>query len=173
MTTANAKSEQEVAQFFAKHHDALTTSKKKALAALTASKGKEGIDEARRAKLPLGRILDDAVKEFGAHIAEEYTYIDPFGIIITKPQVIERLRSGEGIFDDLIRRQHNVRVYKDLAVSTSLVKVKGELNNEDVSGEYWETHTLQRVGKDWQLIASQSTEVLRLSALLLKAADCD
>lgn len=173
MATANAKSEQEVAQFFAKYHDALTTSKKKAMSALTASKGREAIEEARKAKLPLGQILDDAVKEYGTHIAEEYTYIDPFGIVITKPQVIQRLRCGDGIFDDLIRRQHNVRIYNDLAVSTSLVKVKGDLGNEDINGEYLETHTLQRVGKDWQLVASQITEVQRLSALVQKVADCD
>jgi hypothetical protein len=173
MTTAKVKLEQEVAEFFAKHHDALTTSKQKALTTMAASKGKATVDSARKAKLPLGRVLDDAVSEYSSHVAEEYTFIDPYGAVMTKQHLIQGLRSGEGIFDDLTRTQHDVRIYKDLAVSTSLVKVKGEYNDQDISGEYWETHTLQRVGSGWQLVASQATQVQKLSALLLKAADCD
>jgi hypothetical protein len=170
-TTRKVTPEQEVAEFFAKHHDALTASKKKALAALSTEE-KAAIDFAK-GKLPLGRILDDAVNVFGSTVAEEYTFIDPFGAITTKQHLIQGLRTGEGIFDNLTRTQQDVRVFKDVAVSTSLVKVKGDLNDQDISGEYWQTDTLQKVGNSWQLVASQITQVQRISALLLKAADCD
>lgn len=174
MTTAKVKQDQqEVADFFAKYHDTLTTSKQKALSTMAASKGKEGVDSATRANLPLGRILDDAVRDFGAHVAEEYTYIDPFGAVLTKQDLIQGLRSGEGIFDNATRTQEDVRIYDDVAVSTSLLTVKGEFKEQDISGEYWETHTLTQAGNEWQLVASQATQVQKLSELSLKAADCD
>jgi hypothetical protein len=164
---------QEIDEFLTKSHESLVIAKREALAVLTAREGPEAVEAIQRSQLPLGGVLDSVIREYATHIADDYTFVGPYGEVVTKQELLQRLRTGVGIFEDFARTQHDIRVYGELAVSTSLIKVKGEIDGQEVDGQYWETHTMQNHEGRRIFLATQVTRVRELDALLRKALDCD
>lgn len=147
----------EVVKFFTENDKALNAAKIEAQTGLANRQGWTAVKAARQAQLPIGEALDRVVNQYETHLADDYTFIDPYGEVIDKPVYLQQLRSGHAIFDDLTRSQHNIRLYGENAVMTCLVTVTGVLGGRDITGRYSETHTLRRQGESWQLLASQST----------------
>jgi hypothetical protein len=165
--------EQEVRAFFTTTHERLLAAKKRAEADLRRRTGAEGVVLAARERKPLGGALDAVVNEYGGHLAPEYTFVDPSGALLNRAQMLDGLRAGAGIFEDFTRTQTNVRVYGNRAVVTSLIKVRGESAGQEVTGQYYETHTLLRNG-GLVLLATQLTRIQEINALVEKLVDaCD
>jgi hypothetical protein len=147
--------QREVIEFFTEHHEALKAAKKESQTDLAARVGDEAALAAKKKGMPLGGALDNLIALLDSRIADDYTFIDPYGEIVYKPRLIQRLRSGRAIFDNFIYSQQNVRIYGDMAVMTNLATVHGVLDGREVSGKYFETHTLHKKDTGWQLLASQ------------------
>lgn len=169
-----AELEKQVTRFFMETHETLSGAKREARAVMTARKGEEAAVRAARERLPLGGALDTALDDYETRLADEYSYIDPFGAHVGKREVMNRLRTGEGIFESFNRTALNVRVVGSVALVTNRVDVKGDLEGQDVSGSYHESHTLVLDENDqWTLVASQLTRIQEPNELFLKAVDCD
>lgn len=93
------------------------------------------------------------------HVADDYILVDPYGYPVGKDHLETMIKTGVGVFLEFERGEHNVRTYGDTAVYVSLVALKGERQGVDVSGQYRETHVLQKREFGWLVISSHMTKV--------------
>lgn len=146
--------QREVVQFFTDFTSGLREAKLKAQAAVIAKSGPQAAAELAQAQMPLGGALDDLVADLDFRIADDYTLVDPYGDVVRKSVLIQRLRSGRAIFDDFAYSDVNVRIYNTKAVMTNFITLKATFGGRPFVGTYAETHTLQKLGKVWQLVAT-------------------
>jgi hypothetical protein len=156
--TAQVKKEmamqREVVQFFTEITNGLRDAKLKAKAAVIAKDGPQTVEALSQAQMPLGGPLDDLVADLDIRIADDYTLVDPYGEVVRKPMLIQRLRSGRAIFDDFAYKDVNVRIYRSKAVMTNFITLKATFGGRPFVGTYAETHTLQKLGTVWQVVAT-------------------
>ena len=93
--------------------------------------------------------------------ADDYTFINPQGGIVTKEQRLDNLRSGAtSIVEGVNQREIVVHVYGDMAVVTQLFTLRGTFSgvvtDQEVRGSFtW----IKRAGR-WQLVFNEITPVL-------------
>jgi ketosteroid isomerase-like protein len=128
----------------------------------TARTGKRAAETFKMLKFDSGATADplaSAWEMVTPHVADDYTFVDPYGAMAGKDHLETMIKGGTGVFTDFERTEHHVKVYGDTAIYVSLVTLRGQRNGEDVSGQYRETHTLLRREHGWLVIASQMTKV--------------
>jgi ketosteroid isomerase-like protein len=93
--------------------------------------------------------------------ADDYTFINGKGAVLTKAQRLENLKSGSTTLDSINEEEEiKVRVYGgDTAVAISRVTIKGQYSGKQSSGQYRSSHTWARTPSGWQLIRKQLTPV--------------
>jgi ketosteroid isomerase-like protein len=93
--------------------------------------------------------------------ADDYTFINGKGAVLTKAQRLENLKSGSTTLDSINEEEEiKVRVYGgDTAVAISRVTIKGQYSGKQSSGQYRSSHTWARTPSGWQLICNQLTPV--------------
>lgn len=98
--------------------------------------------------------------------ADDLTFINPGGEMLTKAQRLENVRSGATKFDSIESTDQKVRVYGDTAVVTGHYTIKGQYNTakgqysgQEVGGQYRVTLVGVRRGGQWQVVAIQMTPV--------------
>lgn len=91
--------------------------------------------------------------------ADDYTFTNPSGVVLTKAQRIAATKSGDLKFESFSNDEVNVRVYGDVAVVTGRSTLKGQLKGQDISGQYRFTSVYVNQGGRWQAVASQSTRI--------------
>ncbi|HMB92930.1 MAG TPA: nuclear transport factor 2 family protein [Rhodothermales bacterium] len=163
-TKEQMSTEQEIIQFFRDRTETLRTSKLRASEALAKEQGEEEVIKRSRTQLPLGGPLDEAIADFEQHIADDYVFLDPYGDIVTKSMVIQRLRSGRAIFENFTYSDFNIRLYGDVAVVNNQIAFSGIRDGRDISGTYTETHTLQKTKIGWVFLNSHMNRVMRKKA---------
>ncbi len=91
--------------------------------------------------------------------ADDFTFTNPYGEIMTKEQRIAEIKPGGIQFMAYTADDVKVRVYGDTAVVTSRATLKGKRGDRDISGQ--NRIILVFVNKDghWQAVASQSTPI--------------
>ena len=93
--------------------------------------------------------------------AEEYSFINPQGGIVTREQRLANLRSGAtNVVEGINQREIVVHVFGDMAVVTQLFTLRGTFSgvvtDQEVRGSFtW----LKRAGR-WQLVFNEITPVL-------------
>jgi ketosteroid isomerase-like protein len=93
--------------------------------------------------------------------AEEYSFINPQGGIVTREQRLDNLRSGAtNVVEGINQREIVVHVFGDMAVVTQLFTLRGTFSgvvtDQEVRGSFtW----LKRAGR-WQLVFNEITPVL-------------
>ena len=94
--------------------------------------------------------------------ADDYTFINGAGEILTKEQRLANQNSGATSLEKITMGQEvKVRVYgNDAAISTSQVTLKGKYSGKGVSGDY-QSMTVWTKKSDgaWQLVANQITPI--------------
>ena len=90
--------------------------------------------------------------------ADDYTFINAAGQLLTKEQRLANLGSGATSLD-ISMGEMNVRVYGDAAVTTGKVTIKGQYSGKESSGDYWSMTVWAKRGNDWQLVANQLTKI--------------
>jgi ketosteroid isomerase-like protein len=91
--------------------------------------------------------------------ADDLTYINPGGAMLTKAQRLADIQSGANRFDSLEVSDRTVRVYGDTAVMTSLTTMKGQYGGQDASGQYRVTNVFAKRGGGWQIVSLQMTRI--------------
>jgi ketosteroid isomerase-like protein len=93
--------------------------------------------------------------------ADDYTFINPQGGIVTKEQRLDNLRSGAtNVVEGINQREIVAHVYGDMAVVTQLFTLRGTFSgvvtDQEVRGSFtW----IKRAGR-WQLVFNEITPVL-------------
>jgi uncharacterized protein (TIGR02246 family) len=91
--------------------------------------------------------------------ADDLTFINPGGAMLTKAQRLADIQSGATRFDSLEVSDRTVRVYGDTAVMTSLTTMKGQYGGQEASGQYRVTNVFARRGGEWQIVSLQMTPI--------------
>jgi len=90
--------------------------------------------------------------------ADDYTFINGSGQLLTKDQRLANLSSGATSLD-ITMAGMNVRVYGDAAVTTGRVTIKGQYSGKESSGDYQSMTVWAKRGSAWQLVANQLTKI--------------
>ncbi|MFB3852237.1 MAG: SgcJ/EcaC family oxidoreductase [Vicinamibacterales bacterium] len=91
--------------------------------------------------------------------ADDYTFVDPTGKLMSREDDINDVRSGKLKFESHDQSNVRTRVYGDTAVVTGISNVKGTYEGEDISGRYRWTDTYVRQNGEWRVAASQVTRI--------------
>jgi ketosteroid isomerase-like protein len=93
--------------------------------------------------------------------ANDYTFINGAGEILTKEQRLANQRSGATSLDTItLSGDVKMRVYgNDAAVATSRVTIKGNYSGKTASGDYQSMSVWVKRPDGWQLVANQLTPI--------------
>ncbi len=93
--------------------------------------------------------------------AEEYTFVNPQGELLSKAERLANLRAGRTTFDTLApqTREERIRVYGDVAVHANLLMIGGRYSGQAHGGTYRSLVIWVRRDRRWQQVASQLTAV--------------
>jgi FlaG/FlaF family flagellin (archaellin) len=68
----------------------------------------------------------------GRILADDYIFTDPDGVMFTKAQNLEMLKSGDDVVTSAVATDMKVRVYGNAAIVTGLNTVKEQLKGKDI-----------------------------------------
>ncbi len=92
-------------------------------------------------------------------LADDYMGTEEKGIVMTKAQELEDLRSGVHLSTSGVQDDIRVRVYGDAAVVTGRTTVKGQYQGKEFTSRYRWTHTFIRRDARWQCVASHISRI--------------
>jgi len=92
-------------------------------------------------------------------LADDYTGTEEKGIVMTKAQELEDLKSGVHLSTSGVQDDIRVRVYGDAAVVTGRTTVKGQYQGKEFTSRYRWTHTFIRRDGQWQCVASHISRI--------------
>ena len=91
--------------------------------------------------------------------ADDFAVTDPSGMVSTKAQDIDGVKSGKLVFESGTFDDMKVRVYGAAAVVTARVTLKGTYIGQDISGAYRGIDVFVKRNGRWQVVASQVTRI--------------
>lgn len=92
-------------------------------------------------------------------LADDFTFTNPFGEVMTKEQRIAQIKPGGVQFDSYNVDDVSVRVYGDTGVVTNRASLTGKRGDQVISGQYRITQVFVKKDGNWQLVAAQSTPI--------------
>jgi hypothetical protein len=110
------------------------------------------------AKLIQGYMHNDAAL-LDHVLADEYTFIDEGGRLLTKPHIVESFRSGDHHVFSYQMSDETVRVYGDAAVMTYRYIATENYKGKDERGDYRVTRLFSKKNGRWQIVAGQETRI--------------
>ena len=94
--------------------------------------------------------------------ADDYTFTNGAGQLVTKAQRLANLRTGATNVQSADETDIKVRVYgRDAAVLTSRVTLKAQYSGKAGSGEYRNTAFWVKTAMGWQMAANQITPIAK------------
>jgi ketosteroid isomerase-like protein len=88
---------------------------------------------------------------------DDYVFVNPGGVILTKAQRLAVIRSGEQKLESYTRDEETIRIYGDTAVVIYRSTVKGEIKGQDVANRRRVTNVLVKRNGKWQVVSHQTT----------------
>jgi ketosteroid isomerase-like protein len=95
----------------------------------------------------------------GRLLADDYIFTDPDGVMFTKAQNLEMLKSGDDVVTSAVASDMKVRVYGNAAIVTGLNAVKEQLKGKDISGTYAYTDTWVKRPGSWVCVATHASRL--------------
>ncbi len=95
----------------------------------------------------------------GRILADDYIFTDPDGVMWTKAQNLEMLKSGEDVVTSAVASDMKVRVYANAAIVTGRNTVKEMLKGKDISGKYAYTDTWVKRPGGWECVATHASRL--------------
>src|SRR6266568_6902727 len=90
--------------------------------------------------------------------ADDYTFINPKGDLVTKAERLANVKSGATEFQNITLRREKLHVHGNIAVDIGRVGLEGtKYSGQEGSGEYRYTNVWVKSGGNWQLLANQVT----------------
>jgi ketosteroid isomerase-like protein len=115
------------------------------------------------------RRYDEALRKgdattLGRFWAEDYTFINPRGELLTRADRLKNVQTGQTAFNSLEHapKEENLRIYGngEFAVYTTHLTLSGKYSGDGQQGEYRAMVVWVRRDGRWQQIANQITPVL-------------
>ena len=106
-------------------------------------------------------VLASDVTELAEMWTDDYTFINPQGVIVTKAQRLANFASGStnvGVIDS--EREITVRVYGDMAVVQNLSTLRGTFSGQPTATDLRGTFVWVRRDGRWRLVTNQLTPVV-------------
>jgi len=94
-------------------------------------------------------------------MAEDYTWTDYEGTVITKGQSLASLKSGEDVFTSAVGDEFKVRVYGDAAVVSGRFTAKEMYKGKDVSGQFRTTDIFIKQAGRWRCVAGHGSKIVQ------------
>jgi ketosteroid isomerase-like protein len=92
--------------------------------------------------------------------ADDYTFTNGAGEMVSKAQRLANLKSGATSLDSISQEEEmKVRVHGNVAVATGRVTIKGQYSGKQASGQYQSINVWVKGPAGWQLVANQLTRV--------------
>ncbi len=91
--------------------------------------------------------------------ADDYTFINPRGRLITKAQLLADFKSGQIKLQSSDLDELHARVYGDTAVLIGRSTQKGQAYGQDTSGQFRFTRVYVKRDGRWQSVALQQTRI--------------
>lgn len=92
-------------------------------------------------------------------LADAYIFTDPDGVMFTKAQNLEMLKSGDDVVTSAVATDMKVRVYGNAAIVTGHNTVKEQLKGKDISGTYAYTDTWVKLPGSWVCVATHASRL--------------
>lgn len=89
-------------------------------------------------------------------LADDFIFVNPEGRLLTKPDWIADMTSGELTFESIHMDDLQVRIYKDAAVTIGRVTMKGQSKEGGFNAQYCYTAMYVRRDGRWQAVAEQA-----------------
>ena len=106
-------------------------------------------------------VLDSDVAALARIWADDYTFINPQGALVTRAQRLANFASGNtnvGVIDD--EREITVHVHGDAAVVQNLSTLRGTFSGQPTATDLRGTFVWIRLKGSWQLLTNQLTPVV-------------
>ena len=94
---------------------------------------------------------------FDALLADDFIYNTAGGAALTKPALLEYLKSGAAVVKRAAREDAVVRDYGDIALVAGVAHVDAIMKGEDKTLHSRYLHVWKRQGDTWRLVARQAT----------------
>lgn len=92
--------------------------------------------------------------------ADDYTFINPQGALVSKAERMANVKSGATEFQDIASQRERLAVHGDVAVDVGRVTLKGtKYSGQEASGDYRYTNVWAKIQDRWQLVANQITRI--------------
>ena len=92
--------------------------------------------------------------------ADDYTFTNGAGEMVSKAQRLANLKSGATSLDSISQEEEmKVRVHGNVVVATGRVTIKGQYSGKQASGQYQSINVWVKGPTGWQLVANQLTRV--------------
>jgi ketosteroid isomerase-like protein len=93
--------------------------------------------------------------------ADDYTFINASGTVVTKAERLANLKSGATSLDTIVTDPDmKIRVYGgDVAVAINRVTLKGKYSGKATSGQFQASIVWAKTPTGWQLVCNQITPV--------------
>src|SRR5205085_6749398 len=93
--------------------------------------------------------------------ADDYTFINAHGVVVTKAERLANLKSGATSLDTIVTDPDmKIRVYgSDVAIAISRVTIKGQYSGKATSGQFQSSIVFAKMPTGWQLVCNQITPV--------------
>jgi ketosteroid isomerase-like protein len=93
--------------------------------------------------------------------ADDYTFINASGTVVTKAERLANLKSGATSLDTIVTDPDmKIRVYGgDVAVAINRVTLKGQYSGKATSGQFQASIVWAKTPSGWQLVCNQITPV--------------
>jgi ketosteroid isomerase-like protein len=90
-----------------------------------------------------------------------YTFVNPRGELLSKPQRIANVQSGTTEFRKMSPQKERLNVHGNFAVEVGRILVEGEYGGQESSGEYRYTTVWVKMQGRWRMLANQITLIAR------------
>ena len=107
----------------------------------------------------LQAMLSSDVKELDALIADDLIFTNHLGQIIGKAEDIEAHRSGKVSIDTIEPSEQFIRIFKDTAVVSVLMKMEGTYLDQPFRGKNRYLRVWMNGDKGWKIVAGQATSL--------------
>jgi len=107
-------------------------------------------------------VLDSDVAALARIWADDYTFINPQGALVTRAERLANFASGNtnvGVIDD--EREITVRVHGDAAMVQNLSTLRGTFSGQPTATDLRGTFVWVRQNGRWQLVTNQLTPVAK------------
>ena len=105
-------------------------------------------------------ILNSDVKTMDSLLADDYMAITPSGVLQSREETLESLRSGRMHFSSLTITDRRVRFYGATAVVTSLASMQASTPDGPLAGDYRYTRVYVRNAQGvWKIVSFEASRV--------------